>query len=302
MKYFYLLFTFIFFKNALFCQFKIDAGEDLYLCDSFGKEILSPLSKNRGNMLLGGTPTVIQGTPPYKYKWEFIFKTNLSSLPYIHASNILDDTTIANPKINFSYLFPNRRYKIYLIVTDSLNNTSRDSVTFAISKFVYSDAIIYLTKNKNDTINLGGANIGQGMPPIKTYYIPNTYVDSVKLTSWTPFNVQYRVFIIDSLGCKSFENDWLNVSINSSSIVSTEDNIFFSNFHNPVNDYSIYNLNSFSNIKKIEILNISGHKIYSSSVDNSIFPLGKFMKNKGVYFLIIYQNDDKINRIKILKE
>jgi hypothetical protein len=298
------LFVFIILSlaNNIFSQLKIDAGEDLFLCDSLGIETLSPLSKNRGHKLLGGNPTVIQGSPPYSFKWEFIFKTNLSSLPYIYASNILDDTTIANPKINFSYLFPNRKYKIYLTVTDSLNNISRDSLTFAISQFVYSESIIYLTKNKNDTINLGGANIGQGMPPIKTYYIPNTYVDSVKLTSWTPFNVQYRVYIVDSLGCKSFENDWLNVSINSSSIISTETNSLFSNFHNPINDNSFYNLQSLSKVNKIEIYDISGRQICSRIINDSVFPIGKFIKNKGVYFLIIYQNDDKINRIKILKE
>lgn len=285
-----------FFCLHSYSQMRIDAGEDLYLCDSIGTAVLSPLSKNRESLILGGSPTALGGKPPYKYKWEFMYKTRLSSKPYIYASDILDDTTKANPKINLNYLLPNIRYKLFLTVVDSLGNSVNDSLIYASSQFLYSDGVIYLYKKKLDTIRLGGANIGSGIPPIKTYYLPNTYVDSINLTSWTPVDVLYKVFIIDSLGCKSFENDWISIKITTNSIHNIYGESFFHNFHNLIKENSFFEFTDKNKTYGIKIYNQGGQLIFHKELRQKI-QIGSILSEKGVYFILV---DDK--SYKIIKE
>jgi hypothetical protein len=305
MKYFYLLFTFIFFKNILFCQFKIDAGEDLFLCDSLGVPVFSELSKNKNSYSLGANPTALNGTPPYKYFWKIIDNSR-------KTSDFLDDTSKSNPSLIFvknsvETLVPNKKNSFELTVIDSKDNSNKDTVNVFYSRFLYRLAPTVLSKGEYDTILFDlkrFKTIYGGFEPYSYYFEDNRYLkqnDTNDFKCWIPYSFQYYFKVKDFIGCNSGLGEPLDVNVLKSSITHINLLNIISNFHNPINDNSFYNLKSLSKVNKIEIYDISGRQICSRIINDSVFPIGKLIQNKGVYFLNIYQNDDKINRIKILK-
>lgn len=80
-------------------------------------------------VIIGGNPTIPNGTPPYTYKWETSFTFGSFTLT---ASDFLNDTSIANPSIINSG--PNE-LTFYLTVIDSLKNSCIDSVKIQFSQF-----------------------------------------------------------------------------------------------------------------------------------------------------------------------
>ena len=102
-------FTFCFLSFSLVlgqCDIIADAGENKHRC--------SPDS----SVQFGGNPVASNGTPPYTYEWWIDpIETSIQSVPFIYASDILNDTTAENPICESSssfigdslYIFKNHR-------------------------------------------------------------------------------------------------------------------------------------------------------------------------------------------------
>lgn len=287
-------------------QLKSNAGGNLYLCSTIDSFELAPINKNRPNIFLGGSPTASRGIRPYRYKWECKIKTISTSIPYIYASDLINDTTIANPKLKFKSgltgsFIANKQIKFILTVTDSVGSTSIDSITVGQSSFIYS-MISSIGKRKEDTILLPNIASG-GINPIKIIWSPSVYLKDTNIDgtrTYTPVGITYTGYRVDSLGCKSstfdIQVDLIVVAIQNSKIKD-----YILNFHNPITSSSIFEINKSAQIEKIELFNSMGQKIYSQSSSN-ILEIGKLTKDKGMNFLVLYDQDNRMQSIKIERE
>lgn len=296
----------MYFNSKIFGQLSIDAGQDIFLCiikDSF---ILSPINSSRNYKTLGGNPTVLSGKSPFRFKWECVIKTNLKTKPYIYASEFLDDTTIPNPKIKLFIL--NESIKMFLTVTDSLNNISKDSTIFFISSYSFFAGIIPFYKKQNDTatLDIGSGFILGGKEPKQYFWSPATFLINSNSKSpkiWdTTSGKNYGYYIIDSTGCKSSHLDVFEIQILTSSLSYYKINNLILNYHNPVNKNSIYKIsNNEMEIKKVLILNSTGQVIYTSNEIKDL-SIGALTNEKGVYYLIFFVKDDSFKTLKIVWE
>ncbi len=122
MKNIILLIIFILCVPFVNAQCISDAGTDPHRCSA------------DSTIQLGGSPTAGGGTPPYTYAWSidpipFIPPT----IPYLYASHLLDDTTIANPTLIYNSVGDSVTF--YLRVTDSAGCVSFDTCRLTTSNF-----------------------------------------------------------------------------------------------------------------------------------------------------------------------
>lgn len=293
------------FGHNLFSQLEADAGLNLYLCDSIGSSKLAPLSSSRQSKLLGSTPTARGGAMPYKYKWTYIYKTNLTSKPYIYASDLLNDTSISNPvlKDGFSswlYSYPNRKLTITLEVTDNTGTVVKDSIDIIQSLYKYK-MVSERYKSQKDTI-LFESNIGGGVIPLKFSWSPRNYILDSNINpmrTYSPIDVIYLSKATDSLGC--IASDKISLLIYKSSIKESNFLNLISNYHNPINKSSIFELSNFNKLSKIEIYNSLGHIIHSQKT-TYILEIGNLIKDEGFYFIVFYDRENNMQSIKVQKQ
>ncbi|MFY8069170.1 MAG: T9SS type A sorting domain-containing protein [Flavobacterium sp.] len=302
------LLFFILILNTInsYSQLSSNSGGNIYLCSTFDSFELAPMSINRLNSILGGNPTATGGVPPYKYKWDCLVKTTLTSKPYIYASDLLNDTTIANPKLKFKYglkdaFISNKPIIFKLTVLDNIGNISKDSLIIMQSSFIYS-MISSIGKRIEDTTILPNV-AGGGINPCKTIWTPTTYlIDTNKAgtRTYTKNEITYNGYRVDSIGCKSATFD-LQIYLIVSSILNSSSINFIKNYHNPIYEYSIFELSNINNISYIEIYNIEGQKIHSQKSTDKL-EIGRLIEEKGIYFIVFYDIDNKMKSIKIQKE
>ena len=103
----------IFLGENVTAQLIADAGPNNSIC---------PMTLSESKEFIGGNPSVTGGTGPYKYSWSFSNITKIGSR-IIHASEILNDTSIANPIIENSF---DDTLKFKLIATDANGLTAID--------------------------------------------------------------------------------------------------------------------------------------------------------------------------------
>ena len=117
---------------------------------------------------LGGAPTVITGTPPFTYTWTCIYSI-LNTL-FFTASDFLDDTTSANPRLTDHN---SDTLAFYLTVTDSFGNTCNDTVIVRFcGNFAWTLDWKFTHINQGDTTTIF-PSVGQGCPPLTFQWFPN---------------------------------------------------------------------------------------------------------------------------------
>jgi hypothetical protein len=259
-------------STTIYSQLIVDAGEDRHLC----LKVLE-WEVDSGNPILGGNDEVAGGIPPYTYIWEF--RSVFVGTIYKTASDILDDTTIAHPKIK-QFPFGNDLEMPYikLTVVDSEGNIGVDSI-----KVTYSEFGVHLTEwqysiNEGDSIYLNKEpNIGGGIPPTSYTWEPaHGVLHQNEWSFWAKpdYSLEYQAVVIDSMGCKAEGGRFYTVNVNSVGIIEqknvkqislypnpTEKNIKFDNFKELQNsDYIITNINGKqvqSGVLSKEELNVS---------------------------------------------
>ncbi len=177
-----------------FSQISADAGSNKVVCVGI---------QDMDTVAIGGSPSALGGTPPYTYTWEAEYTVILGSQT-IHytASNLLNDTTLANPKI---IMAETDTIEFRLTVTDSKGHTARDTTTVYYSVFGTHLGTFSFYIDQGDSVYLNGTpNVFGGIPPYEYLWRPNYgLTDSTSIAFWAKpdTSVAYYLTKTDSAGC-----------------------------------------------------------------------------------------------------
>jgi len=296
MKTLYLFLTILYlmtFSAFSVAQCIADAGPDIHRC--------SPDS----SVQLGGSPTAYGGFSPYTYEWSIDpIPTSSQVVPYVNASNMINDTTLANPIFTYNSSFLDSSVTIYLKITDNQGCLSFDTLQLTTSLFnvhlVYHDIWI----NEGDSVYLNQIpNISGGYGASTYDWNPSYGLSDTTLANgfWASPNTStsYTLTVKDSKGCAKTAGGplysiWVNtVGLHENTIKEVD------LFPNPTSDFVFINKEKSETISKIEIYTLSGKILNTvinpkNQIDISNYP-------NGVYTLKIYF-DDYVSSQKIVKK
>jgi len=269
-----------------------NAGEDIHRC--------SPDS----SVVIGGNPTTINGTPPYTYEWSMNpIPTGSQIVPFIYASNMLSDTSIANPSFVYTGSFLNSSMTFFLRITDDLGCQSVDTVKITTSIFnvhlmyheywINQGDSVYL----NQTPNISG---GYGIPTYDwnpSYGLSDT---TLALGFWASpdSSTSYAATVTDSKGCSKTGSILYYVNVFPLSV----DNILRTQiriFPNPTTELVSIRTDGSVNIDKYVLWNSIGQKV--SEIDGSLKIIDMSTYQNGIYVLKVYI-DDEILVYRIVKK
>ena len=285
-------FTFIFilfcYYSSSFAQCIADAGHDTTICVGlYGLD---------SNIFIGGTPTALNGTPPYNYTWSCDYWIGGTTL-HLTASDFLDDTTVANPKI-IDYTSDSEYLIFYLTVTDSSGTICTDSINVRFSFFIYSLLGYYWYIEKGDSVQFYGIkSVGGGIPPLSFTWSPTIGLsDANDLSAWAnpDSTTNYALIAIDSAGCKSAPSGLYSVFVYPVGIHEKKAEKYFNIFPNPASENAKINFSDLNTSDKSELIveNIDGKVIRQYSIPknkNEVY-LNTENLSDGIYFISFYKN------------
>lgn len=184
-----LIIFFLSFSLISFSQLTIKAGKDTTYCAGFSPD----------TMYLGENLVIENGTEPFSYRWECRFELTPNLI--FTASDFLHDTTSANPYFIDWLTLPNR-FRFTLHVTDSENNTAKDSITVGFSGCGCPTGYQVIRLNKGDSVWLDA-----GIPSAnieKTYWEPSyglSNPDSSATWCKPDSTMNYSIVSVDTFGC-----------------------------------------------------------------------------------------------------
>ncbi|MCF8296857.1 MAG: T9SS type A sorting domain-containing protein [Saprospiraceae bacterium] len=273
-------------------QMLVDAGLDHHICVGFyGLDTIQ----------LGGNPTVSGGIPPYKYEWSFYYK------PYYYAtfaSDILDDTTIANPKIinPISSNDANLPY-LKLSVIDSLGHIAKDSIKLTFSTFIHNLGLLTFNINNGDSVLLNfGSNVSGGVGTSSYLWRPNHGLkDSTSLMFWAKpdSSIAYYITVTDSVDCYSVGAPYYYINVSNVGVTEFDKEINIDVFPNPTNDRVIIDNNQNLKIKKITLFDACGKIVHISESEFSEIDLSNL---KNALYILKLETEKGIIHRKIQKE
>ncbi len=276
-------------SGKLFAQLTIDAGNDTIICvGMWGVDTTE----------IGGNQTATGGTDPYVYTWET--KYTVGSVSF-WASDFLDDTTKANPKIVTD---APENLKFILTVTDKNEIQMRDSVTIRFSRFGYTMEDYFANINQGDTVTLMH-NIGEGIPPLKYSWSPDYNISDTSISNpkaWPDTDTDYQVYATDSAGCISapdvYEISVLPAGISHNNKVGLKSFVF----PNPVNNRSkIYVSGDWIYDCTIKVFNANGQIVLSDKMNADSYQIGNKINTSGLFIYIIFKDDELVSSGQFVK-
>ena len=287
-----LLFTFqILLSVHVNGQMNINAGNDTTIC-MCGDTIR-----------LGGNPTANGGTEPYTYKWELM---PVYYYDYrISASELLDDSTSANPIIN-CYPFINDTVTLILTVTDADFNSKTDSVKIIISSINLVHLVYFRpTINQGDSVQLKPLNIFNGIAPFSYHWTPETGLSNPNIKN--PFakpdtSTRYTCLVTDAIGCSAKDiNDVVVTTTGISDLKQSKHSSIV--FPNPITSDSQIQVNNPSKGKlNIKVVNIHGQVILDDWFYSDIYYIGKKINESGNYLFSIKNDNELLTTGKFIKQ
>lgn len=294
--YFALFFFFIFFlfsaNTATRAQCIADAGNDTTVCFNPGGSYIN----------IGGSPTASGGVPPYTYTWEANrnYVVGQDTFSYF-ASDFLNDTTIANPKMQVY----SDSLTFFLTVTDSVGNVCKDTINIFCCMYIMKSHIaVHL--QAGDSANIYPSVNSSCGGPFKFLWQPDYNISdptSAYPLVWPDSSLKYTVVITDSRGCQYY--DYCEVIVSTVGIKQkNEENFELQIFPNPAKnvlnisyelpftgksaDFQIYNslgkkINNFQlppgedHIQRDVSELTPGTYFYFMVVDDAIKKKGKFL-------------------------
>jgi len=180
--YFLLLLFCLGFSISNYGQLSVDAGKDTTFCSGVEKKYL------------GKDATIKNGVEPYSIGWEC--KVPKGSNSYYTASDFLNDTTVILPYFRGT-ASPNQWITFIIHITDSENNTAKDSIRVRFSQFVYLTGYPGIEIHKGDSILIRDSSIGGGIEPLKFRWHPETGLSNPEsLITWCKPDVSTRYDIL----------------------------------------------------------------------------------------------------------
>lgn len=244
--------------NNVLGQCMADAGSNVVVCVGIDGMMDSTVQ-------IGGNPIATGGTPPYTIAWETYHQWIIGQYTITYtASDILNDTTIANPKIIND---PGTPLHFTLTVTDANGIICTDSVLVQFSNFGthlgYSTHYIH----PGDSVHLDLANVFGGIPPVQYLWRPNHgLTDSTSLSPWAnpTTSVNYYITATDSAGCTSTGSPVHQVIVSPVLVNSIDKKSKIQLFPNPTSDFLNIRIESSSNEPTtIELIDVNGLVIKS---------------------------------------
>lgn len=258
---------------------------------------------------LGGTPTALNGTPPYTYEWWIEpIPTSSQAMPYIYASDILDDTTLANPTLIYtsdSYIGDSINF--YLKITDDIGCQSEDTMLLTTTHFgihlIYHDYYI----EPNDSVYLNQIpNICCGFGSTSYSWSPSHGLSDTTLPSgfWAKpdSSISYTLTVADSKGCQQTAGGPLyyvhvgNVGVENTENISSGVKLY----PNPSSDIVNIEVDENVLIEKIKVFDLNGKEI-DLHIDNTK-KINLQKTPRGTYIVEIHTQKGEIIRRKIVKE
>ena len=275
----------------------VDAGFDKNICISaYGV---------KDTYRLGGFPTIIKGTPPFKIEWStsYVYAGNL----IVYASQFLNDTTVENPmvKIGFNDAANNKPIKFYLKITDGNQNIGIDSLILKFSRFGVLGIFREREINIGDSLNID-AGVGGGIPPLKYLWKPNYNISDTSIRTpivWPQKNTLYYISVKDSANCPiTFGGLEWKITIKSTQTDEIKHKIIVTVAPNPIFDMSdLLIQTNVQEMKKLRIYDIYGKLIYEDKFEEDHKVIGKEILLNGIYFYQIWIKESLVAVGKICK-
>lgn len=295
MKTIYLIFTTLYvltFSAFSFAQCIADAGSDIHRCS------------RDSTVQLGGNPTAFGGATPYTYEWSVDpIPTTSQVVPYVYASNMLNDTSIANPIFTYNGGFLEDSIEIYLKITDNMGCQSFDTLQLTTSLFgehlMYHDFWI----DKGDSVYLNYTpNVGGGFGTSTYDWNPSYGLSDTNIASgfWASPNTStfYTATVTDTKGCSKTGGSFYHIYVNTAGLHENKLKEV-ELFPNPATDIINIKNKKTEIINKIELYSLSGKKINTFNNPENHIDISNY--SKGVYTLKIYF-DDYVSSQKIVKK
>lgn len=276
----------------LFCQFQIDAGKDTIICGG------------NDSLKIGGSPTATGGVEPYSYSWSADFR---NSYYQYHASQFLNDTTIANPLLSHTTLLSNKdEIKFRLTVKDKNGLELKDSVVVKVSIMFHTSIAFFQSINAGDTLSLH-SNLGPGMGigPLKYSWTPNYNISDTSVLmpkAWPEINTKYTIRATDSIGCLAYDNSYVWIKpLNVSSLSNSKSQSVI--FPNPINSSSVINLDKpVKETLTLKIFNSKGQIILQDKMNDKSYNVGNKITQSGNYIYIISIGSEIMTSGQFVKE
>lgn len=225
-------------------------------------------------------------TPPLTYTWEAHKVWQIGSNTYHYfASDFIDDTTSANPKVTSQ-----EEGSIYfkLSVKDANGQVCSDSIAVFYGNFMFTLASPrdYFINEGDSVFCSGWQNIAGTVPPFEYLWHPTHGVtDSTSLTFWAKpaTTTLYRLIVTDSLGCSEMGPGSYRVHVNP---LSMDENLAsqFSVFPNPAKGKVHVNNTSGLLITEIAIVDLTGRGVMKiANFENKEIDISHL--NAGAYLL-----------------
>lgn len=283
MQYPFLVLVVIFNCFCAKSQLTVNAGLDTLFCG------------HTSDRIIGGFPTASGGTPPYTYSWS----TREESSPFVlHASDILDDTTLANPRLNE---LPSDIKQLWfrLAVRDASGLESFDSVFVRWSQWVAVTANCFQLLSPGDsyTLFLGGhSNFGgqlnvQWTPPD---YLSNSNVANPVATP--PISYSWAATYTDSVGCPG---GWSCEVVVGSVGLEEFKQPYHNVFPNPSQGFITVEVADDFVRGRLELINSDGRLAYSQDLIEKSTYIANLDIPMGHYSLILISNSGKKSQSKL---
>lgn len=274
------------FSSRTFGQCIANAGNDTTICVTFGIDTI----------YLGGSPTVTTGTPPYVFTWTGNY--SILNTFFLTASDFLDDTTSANPRLTDHN---SDTIVFYLTVTDSLGSICNDTVIVRFcGNFVWSLDWKFTHINQGDSTIIF-TSVAGGCPPLAFQWFPNYNISDPNIenpTVWPDTTTHYYSIVTDTAGCQA-NGGTFDVFVNPVSVWDIEHfHTSFKIYPNPLTDNSSINTNI--NDIKIVFYDILGKSILETNAQKSKELKKSDFKSTGIYFYTVFKHSKIVGQGKLL--
>lgn len=272
-----------------------DAGSDQIIC--------TPSPWGVDTTTIGGQPTATGGIPPYSYKWEFAYTLPFSQTGITtYGSEILNDTSIANPNIIGYGICENNLDLPYMVltVTDSLGNTATDSIHLIFSVYGYSVSSFTIYLRQGDSIFFEeGPDVGFGIGNLSYLWQPTHGLSDSTLPTkfWMKpdSSISYSVIVTDSVGCSAKGNpNYFNIQIIPVGIKTNTSNSKIKLYPNPATTY--IQVERSENVKEelLLIYDLLGRKVLRTTLHNTKQTIDISHLAKGTYYYVIGKSSGKV--------
>lgn len=286
-------------STASYAQCNLDLGSDIYACST-------PAGIDSSHI---GTGVSIQNmTPPISYTWYAHHIVQIGSfINYLNASDLLDDTTSANPRL----ISDVDSVKFFLTATDANGLTCTDSISVYYSYIGTHLGYLALNMMAGDSIYLNFTpNLFEGIPPLQYLWRPNHgLIDSTLARGfWAKpdSSINYYLTVTDSVGCSAVAPPLYFITVHHIGLDEIGTAIEFSAFPNPtsgivtiqfeklIHEAIEINISDASGrtIKRMEGLTLNEQLEIKFSMHDL---------NSGIYYLSISTDSHKIGVLKVSK-